>query len=112
MDHQPAFLQPAANGDAAAIDFWRQAMLQAVFYERLQQHGRDNHVERVRIQVFVNAQLVAAKADYFDVQVVVNELDLFAQLDELVVFAEQAAENLGEFDDQLASAVGIESHQG
>ena len=58
-----------------------------------------------------HAQLVAAKADHFNVQVVVHEFYFFAELHELIVPAQQLAENLGKLDDQFARAVGIKAHQ-
>src|SRR5258708_15568011 len=87
------------------------AVLDAVLHQRLQQDAGDNDVERVRIEMFVDAQLVPAKADYFDIEIVVDKFDLFAKLDELIVFAQQAAQDLRELQDELTRAVGIKTDQ-
>src|SRR5258708_35987848 len=61
--------------------------------------------------MFVDAELVPAKADYLDIEIVVDKFDLFAKLDELIVFAQQAAQDLRELQDQLTRAVGIKTDQ-
>src|ERR1051326_5793933 len=111
LNYQLGLLHAAADGDAAAIDLGREPVLDAVFHERLQKDCGDHDVERFRVKVLVDAQLVAAKADNFDIEIIVDELNLIAQLHKLIMFAQQAAQNLEELNDQFTSAVGIKAHQ-
>ena len=54
-------------------------VLDGIFHQRLQQHAGHHHVERIRIEFFHHFQLVAAKADDFDIEIVVDEINLVLQ---------------------------------
>ena len=56
-------------------------------------------------------QLVAAEAHDFDVQIVVDEFHFLAQRHEGIAAVEQAAQDVGQLDDQFARRIGIEAHQ-
>ncbi len=68
-------------------------MLDGVFDERLEEHGGDDDVEGVGGDFFYYAELFA-EADDFDVEVVVGEVELFAEGDEGVAIAEEDAEDV------------------
>ena len=57
-------------------------MLDRIFDEWLQQHTGNNHIERGGIEILHHAQFVGAEAYYFDVEIVVDELDFLPQRDE------------------------------
>src|SRR5947209_12076827 len=86
-------------------------MLDAVFHQGLQQHAGYHDIEGFRIKMFVDAQLLPAKASDLDVEVIVDEFHFFAKLHKFIVLAQQAAQDFRELHDQIAGFVGIESHQ-
>ena len=86
-------------------------MLDAVFDERLQQHARNHGFERRGIEILDHPELVAAKAYDFNVQIIVDELDLLSQRDERIRAVQQAAKNGRELQDHLAGSIGIEAYQ-
>jgi len=98
---------PGFDADGTAFHLIAEAVLHGVFDQRLQQHAGNEHIERVRIDVAFKAQLIA-EADEFDRQVIVDEFELIAQARHAFVFAQQAAEDAGEFQDHLAGAVGVD----
>ena len=61
--------------------------------------------------MLVDAQLLPAKADHLDVEVIVDELDLFAQLHKLIMLAQQPPQDFGELKNQLPRQIGIKTHQ-
>src|SRR5260370_7682499 len=86
-------------------------MLDAVFHQRLQQDAGHNDVECVWIKMLVDTQLVPAKADYFDIEIVIDKFDLFEKLNKLLMLAQQPTQDLGELQNQLTRTVGIKTHQ-
>src|SRR5207245_2562312 len=95
----------------ASVYFRRQAMLYGVLDQRLQQHARNHGVERRSLELLHDTQLVATEADDFNIEIVVDKFQLLAQGDEGVRAAEQAAQDIGQFDNQLTGSVGIEANQ-
>ena len=63
----------AAQRDGAAIDAGLEAMLDAVFDERLQKDAGHEDVERLRVDFFFDVELVGAETYDFDAEVVVGE---------------------------------------
>ena len=63
------------------------------------------------IDFFEDLQLVAAEADHFDIEIVVDEFDLFAQRHESFVLAQQPAQNIRELQHDAASHVRIKTNQ-
>ncbi len=86
-------------------------MLDGVLHQRLQHHGGHHHVESDGIEVFHHAQFVAPEAHHFDIEIIVDELHLIAQVDEGIALALQPAQNAGQLHDQYPRHVGIEAHQ-
>src|SRR5260370_41618821 len=86
-------------------------MLDAVFHQRLQQDAGHNDVECVWIKMVVDTPLVPAKADYFDIEIVIVKFDLFAKLNKLIMLAQQPTQDLRELKNQFACAAGIKAHQ-
>ena len=62
----------AADGDGAATDAGLEAVLDAVFDERLEKHAGDDDVQGVVGDFFDDFELFA-EADDFDVEVIVGE---------------------------------------
>ena len=78
-----------ADADGAPFHLAAQAVLDAVFHQRLQHHAGHQHIQRVRGDVRFEAQLVA-EADHLDGEVVLDEAQLVAQRAEVLVLAQQA----------------------
>src|SRR5437868_2150034 len=103
--------QPASQMDAASLNIGRQAVLDGVLYQRLQEHGRHHDLQRLRVQFLDDPQFVSPKAHHLDVQVVIDKLDLFTQGNERIRTVQQPPQNGCQLDDQLARRVGIEAYQ-
>src|SRR4029077_20512211 len=111
FDGETAIAVMSADVNLAALEPRRQAMLDRIFHHRLKEHAGNKRLERLRIDFLENLQLVAAEADHFDVQVVVNELELFAQRDACLRLAQQAPQDVRELQDHAAGHVRIEADQ-
>src|SRR5208282_2242802 len=111
FDHQARFDQPAAQRNAAAFDFGRKPVLDAVLDQRLQQHAGNHDCQRRRVKVLDNLELVPSKAHNFNVEIIVDELHLLAQRNERIRTMQQAAKNGSELQDHVTRRVGIEAHQ-
>ncbi len=85
-------------------------MLDGVFDDGLQDHAGHQAVERVLIDLFQEAQLVA-EADDLDGQIVVDERDLFAERSEALGFSKQPAKDIRQFVNHAAGAVGIDANE-
>src|SRR5207248_1235057 len=110
-DERAIIGEAAAQRDAATVNLWRKSVLDRVFNQWLKQHRRDDRVERGWIKLFHDAQLVAAKAHNFNVEVVVNKTDFLTQSGEGFMAAQQAAQDAGQLDYNVARAVRINAHQ-
>ena len=86
-------------------------MFDGILHQRLQQHAGDDHIERRRIEFLHHPQLVAPEAHDFNVQIVVDELELLAQRRKGLARIQEAAQNRSQFEDHLARLVRIEAHQ-
>ena len=69
----------AAEINASAFDLRGQPVFDRIFHQRLEKHGGHQHLQRFRLEFFDDTKLVAAEAHDFDVEIVVNEFDFFAQ---------------------------------
>ena len=92
-----AVLTPAADHDRPRTDLARQAVLDGVFDERLQNHARNDELDRVWADLLANTQLRPEPYD-FDVEVFVDRFEFFAQRDEVLVAAKQPAQEPGQLD--------------
>src|SRR5262250_1208962 len=90
----------------------RQAVLDRVFDHGLQEHARDKSVECFRGYFLEELQLISAKADHFDVEIIVDEFKLFAQRHERLMLAQQPAENVRQFQHHPTSHIRVEANQG
>src|SRR5204863_1756719 len=70
LDGDAPFVQGGANGNTAASNLCRQAVLDRVLDERLQDHARDDHVERIGVDLLLHPQLRTETHD-LDVEVLV-----------------------------------------
>ena len=112
FDEDAVAVELAAQGDGAAVDARLEAVLDAVFDERLEQDAGDEDVEGSRIDFLFDVQLVGAEADHFDVEVVVGEAEFVAQGDVGVVILEQRAQDVGELHGHFAGEFGLDADQG
>src|SRR6185437_7925754 len=101
----------ASQENAAAFNLGRKTVLDGVFYQRLQQHAGDHHIQRCGIEFLHNLELVTAKAHDLDVEIVVDEIDLILQRNECVTAVQQAAQDCGQLDDEFARCVRRDAHQ-
>ena len=69
-------------------------MLDRVFNHGLQQHAGDKGVERLFVDLLEDLQLVAAEADHFDIEVIVDEFEFFAQRHKCLVLAQQPPQDI------------------
>ncbi len=105
-----AVVQSGANANVSAFEFSGKAVLQRIFHDGLQHHAGNEGVEGALVNFLKYLKIFAAEADDFDVEIVVDEIEFFAQRDEGFVFAQQAAKNVAEFYDNDARHIGIESN--
>ena len=96
--------------DAPAADLAREPVLDRVLDERLQDHARHDHVERLRRDLLVDAEL-RPEADDLDREVLVDRLELLAQRDEVIRAAHQPPQQPGELRDQHARRLGLRPDQ-
>src|SRR5207253_1704770 len=95
---------PTADHDAAALDLGRQPVLDRVLDQRLQDHAGDVCLERLGIKLLGYPQFLA-EADYFDVEIIVDELDLFAQLHKGLLLIQEPPQNTCKLQDHSAGGV-------
>src|SRR5579863_6200175 len=86
-------------------------MLDRILDQWLQQHARHHHIERRWIEFLYDTQLLTAKADDFDVEIVIDKLEFFAQRSERLAAVQQPSQNGGQLEDHVASRIWIEAHQ-
>ena len=111
LDHQALIGAAAAQINAAALNFVREAVLDGVLHQRLQNHAGHQMIERCRLQFLHDSQLVVAKARDLDIEIVVEKFQLLAQRNERIALAQQAAQNVAQLHDHLARGIGIGTHQ-
>src|SRR5215469_6666151 len=111
FDDQAGIGNPTAEINAATLDLGRQAVLDRILNQRLQQHARNHDIERGRIKLLHHPQFLPAKADDFDIEIVVDEFEFFPQPSKCLTAIQKAPENGRQFKDHVASSVGIEAHQ-
>ena len=90
-----------ADRNASAADFPCKPVLDRILHQRLQQHARHDHVERLGADPLVDTQL-RTESDDLDVEVLVHRLELFAQRHEMIGAAHQSPEETRELRDQHA----------
>src|SRR5262249_31714004 len=112
LDGQLVVYKSAAQRNGTAIQLGREAVLDGVLDQRLEQHARNQKVKSRWLQLLDYTQLIPPEAGDLDVQIVIDELHLFAKLDEGLVLAQQTSQDAGQLHHQLARGVRIEAHQG
>src|SRR5581483_6956164 len=78
-----AVLEPAPDTNVSTIHLAAQAVLDAVFDDRLQQHAGNEQVERSGVDVLRKTQLVS-EANHLDRHVVIDKRELLAQRREII----------------------------
>ncbi len=87
-------------------------MTQSILHQRLQNHAGHDHIERFRVDLFQDLQLVTAEANHFNPQVVVDEIQFRLKRRKVYLRLQSAAENVGELDQHGTRRIGIKSDQG
>ncbi len=101
----------AAQKNAAAFHLRRQAMLDGIFHQRLQQHAGNHHVERGGIEIPHNIQLVPPETQHFNIEIVIDELKLFPQRGECFASIEQAAKNGSQLENHVPRGFRVNPDQ-
>src|SRR5581483_823123 len=101
----------AAQVNRAGFNLRGETMLHRVFHQRLQDHAWYQQVERYRVEFLYDFQLVMAEAGDFDVEIVVEKLELLAQGNERVALAQQPSQDIAESYDHQPRRIGIRAHQ-
>ena len=78
----------------------------------LEKHAGNESFERGIVNLLHDIQAVFSEARDFDVQVVVNELQLLAQRDKRFMFAKETSQNVAELQHYAAGRIWIEADQG
>jgi len=86
-------------------------VLEAIFDHGLQEHAGNEGFESFVVDVFDDVEIVAAEPGNFDIEIVVDELELFAERHECFVLAQQAAKNVAELEDDFARVIGVEADE-
>src|ERR1700693_2806875 len=97
--------------DFAAFEARGESVLDGMFYHGLKQHAGDEGFESLVVNFLEDLKLVATEANHFDVKIIVDEFELFAQRDEGFMLAQEAAKNVGELEDYAARHVGIKTDE-
>ena len=111
FDVQAAVAIGGAKLDFSAVEFGSEAVFEAIFDDGLQKHAGDEGFERFIVDVLDDVEVVAAEAGDLDIEIVVDEFELFAQRHKRFVLAEQTAENVAELEHHAASVIGIEADE-
>src|SRR5277367_259025 len=87
-------------------------MLQAVLYDRLQQHARNERLERVLTNLFHDIEVVFSKSRHFDIKIIIDERKFFPEGHECLVLSQQASQDVTQLKDHLSRSIRIHSNQG
>ena len=110
FDDGVAIAERALDRDAAAADLRREPVLDRVLDERLEDEARHDHVERVRVDLLVDVQL-RPEPDDFDVQVLVDRLELFAQRDEVIRASQEPPQQARQLRHEHPRRFGLRADQ-
>src|SRR6266853_1494036 len=110
FDNRVAVAQLARDRDASSADLRGEAVLDRVFDQRLEDEARDDDVECGRMNLSDHLQLWP-EPDHFDVQVLVDRLELFAQGDEVIGAAQQPPQQARELGDQYAGGFRLRADE-
>ena len=111
FDEQPAIHAASANVDFSSLQTRAETVLDGIFHHRLEKHAGNEGFESVLVNFLKNLQLVAAEADHFDIEIIVDEFEFFAQGDKGLMLAQEAAQDIGELQDHAAGHVRIETDE-
>src|SRR5579863_490939 len=111
FDGKPAAGQVSPDVNLAALEARRKAVLDRVFHHGLQQHARNERVQGLLVHFLEELKLIAAEANHFDAEIIVDEVQLFAKGHECLVLAKQAPQNLRQPQHDPASQVLVDPDQ-
>ncbi len=77
LDRESTVTEMRAEVNLPAFQTRREAVLDSVFNHGLQEHAGDDGIASVFVHFLEKQQFVAAEADHFDVERIVNEVQLF-----------------------------------
>src|SRR5208283_1977016 len=111
FDLQATVAVVGAQLDLAAFQPGRQAVLDAVLHNGLQQHAGDKRLQRIGADLLHDIQVVVAKARHLNVEIIVNKRKLFTERHKRFVLAQQSPEYIAEFQDHAARRVRVNADQ-
>src|SRR5271165_4737101 len=112
FDVQAAVAIGGAELDFAAVEFWSEAVFQTVFDDGLEKHAGDEGFERLFVDLLDDVEVVLAEAGDFNIEIVVDEFELFAQRHEGLVLAKETPQDVAELEDYFARVIRIETDEG
>src|ERR1700747_2356583 len=86
-------------------------MFDGILHDRLKNHAGDKSCQGVRIDLLRDSQIVAAEAGDFDIEVVIEKVELLAERHKGFVLAQQAPQNIAELENHTASGIRIVANQ-
>src|SRR6266403_2795487 len=111
FDVQPAVTRGGPQLDVSAAALGRKTVLQTIRHTRLEEHAGDKSFERFFAELLDDFEIVAAEAGHFDVQVIVDELELFAERHKRLMLAKEAPQNIAQLQDHAAGRIRINAEQ-
>src|SRR6266404_7483274 len=108
---QPAVTRCRSQLNFSAAELGRKTVFQTILHNRLEEHAGDKGLEGLFAELLDDFEIVAAEAGHFDVQVIVDELQFFAERHEGLMLAEEPPQNIAEFQDHAARGIRINADQ-
>src|SRR5258708_3460137 len=109
LDEQPSVAVRCSQLDFSASQLWREPVFQAILHHRLEQHAGHKRFERGFVDVLHNIQIVFSETRYFDVQVIVDELQLLAQRHKRLMLPQQTAQDVAHLQHYAARRIRIKA---
>src|SRR5712664_3135165 len=104
---QPAVTRCRSQLNFSAAELGRKTVFQTILHNRLEEHAGDKGLEGLFAELLDDFEIVAAEAGHFDVQIIVDELQFFAERHEGLMLAEEPSQNIAEFEHHAARGIRI-----
>src|SRR5438093_4177767 len=108
----PVSVLGGTNLNTPSFNLGSNAVLDGILNNGLQDHARNHVPERVVVNLFFDLELVLSKADDFDIQVIVDKLELFPQRDKVFMALKQLSQDMRKLDDDGSSLGRIRANEG
>src|SRR6266403_5783480 len=111
FDVQPAVMRGGPQLNFSAAELGRKTVLQTILHNWLEEHAGDKGLEGLFAELLDDFEIVSAKAGHLDVQVIVDELQFFAERDEGLMLTEEPPQNIAQFQNHAARRIRINADQ-